>query len=237
MEDECAKRINEICAVGRTFTVDEAESTVEFIYDCCRIDLHDRFHNLFFYEVSPLVSIARYVSADISGLEFTGERSRFDGLIRFNNEKESQKIELTAAIDGRNDALQMELLERQGHAPAFRKIQATGNKRNREFPAEANQSVARRAIDYDRFTLLPLLQSALEKKIQKARANHDYCDAWLGIVFDDYCCPDVEAKPMRFDPLGRHILRNGSRAHAPFSRVFLVGVSRKYLFDSKSLLG
>ena len=63
---------------------------------------------------------------------FSGANSRFDGLILFDKGRK-QRVELTAAIDGHDEAVRMELLAKRGDAPAFQKIEASGSKRNRTF--------------------------------------------------------------------------------------------------------
>ena len=200
------------------------------IHDAFRIDTDDRFHNTFFYEICPLLVIAEHVADENALISFTGTQSQFDGLIVFGDPRRAQRIELTAAIDGWNAALQMELLAKQGHAPAFQKIQATGTRRNRLFGH--NQTEAIRSEDYDRGTLLPLLEKALTHKANKTRTNHQYVGAWLGIVFDDWICPLADRKKGRFDPICRDVLGGRAELYSPFDRVFFVGVSRRYLFDS-----
>ena len=87
--------------------------------------------------------------------------------------------------------------------------------------------------EYDRGTLLPLLEKALAHKINRARVNQFYSGAWLGVVFDDWVCPFGRSeKKMRFDPLCRRLLGDDRDRYAPFARIFVVGVSRQYLFDS-----
>jgi hypothetical protein len=125
----------------------------------------------------------------------------------------------------------MELLAKRGDAPAFQKIEASGSNRNRTFgPNEADGIWM---AEYDLGTLLPLLEKALARKIDRARANQFYSGAWLGMVFDDWVCPlgKIEKK-MRFDPLCRRLLGDNPDRYAPFSRVFILGISREYLFDS-----
>lgn len=223
---------------GNEFTVAGAKEIVNELYDHYRIDTKDPFHNFFFYEMCPLVLIAEHVDSKKARLVFMGALSRFDGLIILGDERKTQKVELTAAIDGHNDSLQMELLGERGQTPAFQKIQATGTKRNREFGK--NELTAIRSEQYIQETLFPLLENALALKKEKAKKNQYYTGAWLGIVFDDRIIPLFENKNMplferkkeRFDPVCRQVLGNNPGRHIPFSRVFCVGLSRQYLFDS-----
>lgn len=215
---------------GREFTVAEAEAIVNYIHDNCCIDTENRFHNIFFYEICPLLLIAEHVGGEAVRVVFPGANSRFDGLLLFNKGRK-QKVELTAAIHGHDDALRMELLAKRGHAPAFQKIEASGSKRNRTFGPNETDGIC--MVDYDCGTLLPLLEKALARKIDRARTNQFYSGAWLGVVFDDWVCPfGTIEKKIRFDPLCRRSLGDDRDRYAPFSRVFIVGVSRRYLFDS-----
>jgi hypothetical protein len=233
MSNECTGQSSELFNPGREFTIAEAKAIVSHVYDNCRIDTEDRFHNTFFHEICPLLLIAEHMGGEAARIVFVGSNLRFDGLLLFNEGRE-QKVELTAAIDGYHDALRMELLAKRGHAPAFQKIQASGTKGNRIFGP--NETDGGRSDGYDQGTLLPLLENALALKIGKAPGNEFYSDAWLGVVFDDWVCPlGSTTKKKRFDPLCRRLLGNGPDRYAPFSRVFIIGISRQYLFDSREM--
>lgn len=233
MPNECTGQKNELLQPGRKFTTSEARALVNHIYDHCCIDTQDRFHNTFFHEICPLLLIAENVGGDATRVVFSGADSGFDGLLLLENGRK-QKIELTAAIDGQDEALRMELLAKRGDAPAFQKIQASGTKKNRTFGP--NETDGGRRNEHDHGTLLPLLQKALALKIDKARTNQHYSGAWLGVVFDDWACPlERSKKKSRFDPLCRRLLSGGPDCYAPFSRVFIIGISRQYLFESSEM--
>jgi hypothetical protein len=230
MLNECADLKNALLSPGKEFTTAQAKDIVNDICDHCQIDTNDRFHNTFFHEICPLLLIAEHVGGEETSMIFSGASSRFDGLIFFNKRRR-QKVELTAAIDGHHDALRMELLAERGYAPAFQKIQASGTRRNRTFGP--NETEGGCTDEYDHGTLLPLLGNALTRKVEKSRKNRFYFGAWLGAVFDDWICPlGKTKKKKRFDPLCRRLLSDGSDRYAPFSRVFIIGISRQYLFDS-----
>lgn len=212
------------------FTLAEANELVSSIYDeRFIIETKDRFHGQFFHEICPLLTFANQLGDEVTHIQFTGAHSRFDGILILKD-GEKQTVEMTAAIDGRNDALQMELLSKRRHAPAFQKIEATGTKRNREFGK--NELKTFKSDDYDRKTLLPLLNEAFYKKCSKANSNPGYSGAWLGIVFDDYIQSIEDRKKLRFDPLCRTVLDTNALHLCPFRRVFFVGVSRQYVYDS-----
>ena len=179
MSNECIDQQNYLLKAGREFTVAEAKTIVNSIYDNCCIDTESRFHNSFFHEICPLLLIAEHIADEAVRIVFSEANSRFDGLILFN-EGRKQRVELTAAIDGHDEALRMELLEKRGHAPAFQKIAARGSRRNRTFGPNETDGI--RMAEYDRGTLLPLLEKALAQKVNRARANQLYSGAWLGVV-------------------------------------------------------
>ncbi|MBT3396429.1 MAG: hypothetical protein HN423_04535 [Alphaproteobacteria bacterium] len=138
------------------------------------------------------------------------------------------------AIDGRNDALQMELMKKRGDAPGFQKIQSSGTKKNRKFGANESRMVS--SDNHDR-TTFSLLEDALNLKLWKANTNENYRGAWLGIIFDDWFCPSVDRKKKRFDPICDRVLEGVAGGDGPFSRVFFIGVSRQYIFDSSETMG
>jgi hypothetical protein len=217
---------------GQEFTIEEAREVVDDLYEHCCIDVQDRFHNLFFHEICPLLLIAEQVADEMTRIVFTVENAQFDGAIILGDERRTQKVEMTAAIDGHQDALRMELLAARGRAPAFQRIRASGTKKNRIFDEDENLNEAIVSQEYDQGTLLPLLADAVKLKVEKAQTNLNYNDAWLGIVFDDWNMPLSHKKKGRFDPVCEQVLAGESGRYHPFSRVFFVGLSRKYVFDS-----
>ena len=86
--------------------------------------------------------------------------------------------------------------------------------------------------EYDRETLLPLMETALRRKIEKAQANVNYNNYIAGIVLDDWIMPLDDKKKRRFDPVCEQILAGKSGQYHPFSRVLFIGISQKYIFDS-----
>lgn len=225
-------RLKRLLQSGQELNIEEAREVVNHLYEHCRIDTRDRFHNVFFHEVCPLLLIAEHVGDSMTRIVFTGGDTRFDGIIILEEYCTVQKVEFTAAIDGYQDALRMELLAARGHAPAFRKIRASGTKGHRTFHEDGNADDAFEWAQRDQEMLRVLFDKALKLKVEKARTNPNYDGAWLGIVFDDWIMPPNDRKKGCFDPLCRRVLAAGARQYHPFSRVFFVGISRKYIFDS-----
>ena len=213
---------------GKFAELNQIVSVIDHIYSSVEIDIAERFHNFFFYEACPLVSIAEKLNGSIDGIAFTGQKERYDGLFLIDGQP--QKIECVAAIDGQNEALIMEHLQLYGRAPANLKIHGTGSKNKRKI--DEHSAVARNREDYLENELRPLMEQALQSKIQKSQTNPDYCKAWLSIVFDDWLVPVEEKKKQNFDPLCEKILKTNPTGHQPFERVFFVGISRQYIFDS-----
>ena len=213
---------------GKFAELDQIVSVIDHIYNNVEIDMAERFHNFFFYEACPLVAIAEKLNGSIDGIAFTGQKERYDGLFLIDGK--SQKIECVAAIDGQNEALIMEHLQFYGRAPANLKIHATGTKNNRKM--DKHSAVARDREEYLENDLRPLMEQALRSKIQKSQTNPDYCKAWLSIVFDDWVVPTAEKKKQTFDPLCEDVLKLDPTGYEPFERIFFVGMSRQYIFDS-----
>jgi Transposase, Mutator family len=219
---------------GEEFTLEEAAQVVNHLYEHNCIDTQHRFHNLFFHEICPLLLIAERVGDKTTRIIFAVENDRFDGVIILGDARRTQQVEMTAAIDGYQDALRMELLAARGRAPAFQEIRASGTKKNQNFDEDEDLREAIVSEEYDQKTLRPLLEKALKLKVEKAKTNVNYRGAWLGIVFDDRIAPLNHKKKRRFDPVCEQVLAGESGQYHPFSRVFFVGISRKYLFDSRN---
>jgi hypothetical protein len=114
---------NELLKRNSEFTIAEAKENVNHVLSDHKktIDTQDRFHNTFFHEICPLLLIAEHIMDEVTRIVFMGDNSRFDGLLLLGEARSKQKIEMTAAIDGRNDALQMELQKERKHVPLFQK--------------------------------------------------------------------------------------------------------------------
>ena len=213
---------------GRWFPFNEAQRLAEDVLGHCCIDTADRRHNQFFYEICPVILIAGQLGDAGSELRFCGKNSRFDA--EYRNQTSVTKVEMVAAINGWNDALQMELLDKCRSAPAFQRIVANGLKDRRVFSDNVTEAIE--FTEYADKTLRPLVSRALEKKKTIASKNNSYLGAVLGIVFDDYIKPVDSKKKGAFDPIFRQEFGSNPANWKPFSRVFVVGVSGRYLFDA-----
>jgi hypothetical protein len=212
---------------GREFTIEEAREAANQLYEHGRIDIRDPFHKTFFEEIFPLFLIAEYVANKMTKVAFKGKDHPYDGEIIFGDQQ-PQKVELTAAIDGHQEDLRMELLEERKRAPAFQKIQYNGTRKRRAFSDNELEAICPK--QYAWTTLRCLLEKALRAKIERAPRNQHYNGAWLGIVFDDWL---LTGEKEHFNPVCESVLN--CAGHCPFVRMFFVGFSGKYLFDSDQL--
>ena len=181
----------------------------------------------------PLVAIARFVGQKVaSRISFTAIDEGVDG--RFVSDSgDERRVEMTAAINGMDEVLRMEMLEHRGEAPAFGAIRASGRKHKRVF--DRNQSYGGRVDKHDYGYILPLLRQRLRAKVAGAAKREAYRGAWLGIVFDDNAALQSK-RQSRFDPLCEQLFTRGNGI-AAFDRAFCVGITGTYIFDSETLTG
>lgn len=212
-----------------SYTIAEAKKYVADVLACEREEADPTFEKRFFHEFIPLVTIAAHIDDTNCLISFAGSSDKIDGCLDFGCAQ--QLVELTAAVDGHNDALRMELHKKRGWAPATGKIQATGSKRDREFGANL---ISFRSSGTYNGELLRLMRTALEKKKERAPSRPDYHGAWLGIVIENYP-PGAYQKKHCFDPLCVQLL-SGPGGYAPFTRAFVVSAVGDYLFDSASII-
>ena len=118
---------------GHEFTIEEAREAVNQPNEPGRIDTRDAFHKTFF----PLLLIAEHVANRMTKIVFTGKYRRYDGEIVFEDERR-QKVELTVATDGHQEAIRMELKAKNGRAPPVQHIKYGGKKNSRIFHDDKN---------------------------------------------------------------------------------------------------
>jgi hypothetical protein len=159
---------------------------------------------------------------------FTASGPGVDATLMSGASTPPRMVELTAAIDGQQEALRMEHLKKYGHAPVTGRIKATGIRNRKDRHIEHTEADWQCADQYNS-ELSDLMKRALLAKQQKARKRPHYQDAWLGIAIPNY--PPTEYKKARLDPLCAGFLRDPA-GFAPFSRVFIVSTVGDYVFDS-----
>lgn len=211
---------------GFAYETNELKAIVDKIYNDRNhpIEPRDRFHNFFFYEVCPALKIVETEFGPESSLLFHEHSWPFDVSVWPDQDQPEIKMEMTAAIDGANEALRMELMCRRGHAPAIGKIDAQGTKQNREFGR--NEPPASLAKQNDRENMI-LVAEAIQRKVEKSNKNESYRGAWLGVTLDDWLCVLQGSIHNRFDVMVTEFLQHTPIHYPNFARVYLVGVSRQ----------
>ena len=181
-----------------------------------------RDHKRFFYELCPLVTLAGHVGDDDTRIALSPQGTRFDGRIIFSDGRE-QIVEMTAAIDGHNDALVRRICAEYHSAPLY---QATDYLKDILDGRRPNEGAAI-CMDVRDEILLGFMKERLRDKKELAKSNQHYASAWLGIVFDEW---PVGLDHERWDRLATELL-SANDIH-PFERAFCVGIHGSYIFDS-----
>lgn len=219
----------EILKGTRSSTLAQAKQYIDAVLAFQSKEPDAVFHKRFFHEFIPLTTIAEHVGDTETKVCFSGAGHGIDGCLTLNHGQSIRRVELTAATDGHNEALRMELLAECGYAPATGKIPHTGNKNrdDREFgPSEVMEGRSDLKADQ----VLSLVAKALADKQKKALTRPHYADAWLGISIENYP-PGGALKRKHYDHLFSRLLSN-RESFRPFSRVFVVSTVGDYLFDS-----
>lgn len=211
------------------FTIQEA---CQYIHDvvAVRATMGDKpFQKRFFEEFWPLVTIAKFAGSQDTRIEYPGPNEAIDATLIFGGIR--QMVELTAAIDGQQEALRDEHLKLYRRAPVTAKIKATGKRNTKDrviedTPAEVWSS------EQQQIDALARMTEALLRKTAKASSRPLYRGAWLGIVIPNF--PPTDHKSARYNGPSTCLLKEPT-AHAPFSRVFVVSTVGDYIFDSDSL--
>ncbi len=192
-----------------------------------------REHKFFFEEFQPAAAVALYLG-DIDSLQFGGPREGIDCLL--TGRSKTVRMEISAAVDGYKDSLQWEHLQEYGSVSVYDRVDFRGSKQQRKLVEQGEGE----AYDWE-IGLAPELQklmiSTISKKIQKAKSRPLYHDALLLIVIDDHKYAFLnENKLAKLDPLCRCTLAFQEGIDI-FSRVLIIGISCKYIFDSKYMRG
>ncbi|MEK9138619.1 MAG: hypothetical protein AAB393_15965 [Bacteroidota bacterium] len=219
-----------LLASATSFTMHEAKQYIDDVLKTGAADDDKRFHKRFSEEFWPLVTVADSLADTRILVEFAGSGSSIDATLVFDSDRLPQQIELTAAIDGHQEALQDEHMEIYGSAPLTVKIAATKNKNSKQQRIEETMPDWQSADDFNN-ELLSRVKSVVAEKCAKAVSRAYYKGAWLGVVIPNF--PPKERKK-RFTPMFTDFLSNSS-VYEPFSRVFVVSTVGDYFFDTESL--
>ncbi len=198
-------------------------------------ELIDASYKYLFHEIIPIVSAMKYLGYTAGKMEFTGHDCQIDGKFHLPNGQQ-QNIEVTTAINPGDKNKRRKFYLQYGYEPIPNQRAKTRPLKELPCDLEENSSSSIKARYFDDKVLFPTMEKALCDKVQKANKNKMYHGAWLILVIDDFICPpsiDAEARGRRFDPLCQRLLTNKDQ-WAPFFRVFVIGISGTYIFDSKT---
>ena len=194
---------------SRSFSVKEAARLLYSAIEPAEIDYNNWAHKHYFYEMRPLLWLAENLN-HVDRIKFMGGLARYDGGIRFAGEKYFQKIEFTRAVDIDIQITKSTLI-RWG------------------FSFDASQVVSHDEILNN---VTGLWDAAFRKKFEKNAKTLQYQGVWLAIVFDDDGLRYPDDKKA-LDILSLHFYRRHIRhVNRVFRRLFIIGLSSEYIFDS-----
>ncbi len=202
---------------GKTQSVSSAKQTVDGILND-KVLLDAPHHSSFFYELRPIIKVARHVAAE--KFCFSGHRSdcSYDGEIYLNGKK--IRVECTRSDAGHHEALEREHRQKFGRAPALQKVEASGSKHKREIQEQQSEFI-------DRSEIFKRVEQELTDAFQK-KMKDKYQGYWLIITFSDIINPKKE-----YDTSCILFWEKTKHCNSTFDRVFIIGNSMEYLWDSK----
>ena len=168
----------------------------------------------FFEEIAPITHLANHLKCTL--IRFTNdaiEHNSFDAIIKYDDGNE-QKVECTCAINGFEDALIDEYLDKYHEVSLNQEITYEGAKQNRKLYKQPAR-VTFRPVG-ERFNkIISLINDAVKKKISKSK--DDYVGAILLIVVDTSGTSITRLN----DFLSNHYSKNKINKF-PFNRIFLI---------------
>lgn len=202
-------------------------------------ELIDTYYKHLFHEIIPIISVMKHLGYDAEKIEFTGRNSQaqIDGILHLPDGRQ-QNIEVRTAINPEDESKSRRHYLQYGYEPIPNQRAKTRPLEDLSCELEKNPSLISAKGHDDEF-LFPTIQKSLCDKVQKSDKNKSYHGAWLILVIDDHIPPpsiDAATRLRRFDPLCQRLLASEDQWR-PFSRVFVVGISGTYLFDSEARQG
>jgi hypothetical protein len=201
------------------YKLNEAKTVLE---SCPNLKYGDRDHKIYFYEMWPLIRVVEFLNVNgenIDLLKFSDGERNDDGLVILNNKE--REIQFVQAIDGQQERIRMEHLEKYGRAPGVQDMEWKGNKNKRILVNQDTNALETKAILR---SLSNLIDVAIRGKIKL-----QYKGMWLGVVFDDYTPPLSEkTEPLYKEICERVLDKHVERIKKIYSRVFFIGTSGAY---------
>ena len=214
------KIIDEVLDEEMKHTVPEARKLLYFMIDPDQIKRSSETYKHLFFEMYPLLYVAERLE-NVKWIKFSGAHKKYDGIIKFQDNPSQQRIEFVRALDIEQEIIKNQL-EKMLNTPSGLKVE------------EGNSFVYNKKQQFKIMkTMKWLWRKAYTKKLAKNNKTGQYEGVWLGIVFDDTMLPPSSYG--RIEKRAKNIWRKyGKRAVNPFQRVFLIGLSGKFIFDTQS---
>jgi len=185
-------------------------------------------HKRFFYEIMPIYTLLERLFSDqrLFEIRFTAAEEECGYDAELHMDKDIIKIECVRAVDGHNEGLQLEHMEKYGRAPASQDIIASGTKNNREMDEQqavcVNAEVTNNKIEN-------LIIDAFQHK-QKDK----YRGYWLIITFNDWMNLSFKRQKL-LDSTFSNMLESNNLNHNIFERIIIIGDSQKFLWNSRNV--
>jgi len=194
------------------YTLGDAKEALE---GCPKVNFGEPYHDIYFYEMWPLVKILEYLtnsSNNAEKLRFSDGKRSDDGIISFNGRE--QEFQFVLALDGYQESIRIEHRDRYGRAPGIQELTWEGNQYNRILPNQDTKS-------FEPNEILSILKSkindAIEIKIKPWNKG-----MWLGVVFDDLL-PASEETTNNYREVCDHVLQTyGEDLKEIYPKVFFV---------------
>lgn len=168
----------------------------------------------FFEEIAPITHLANHLKC--TSIRFTNdaiEHHSFDAIIKYNDTNE-KKVECTCAINGFEDALIDEYLDKYHEVSLNQEITYEGTKQNRKLHKQPARVMFKPTEErYNK--IISLINNAVKKKILKSK--DDYVGAILLVVVDTSGGSITRLN----DFLSNHYSKNKINKF-PFNRIFLI---------------
>jgi hypothetical protein len=202
------------------YSLNEAKRALE---NAPQLEYRDRDHNLYFYEMWPLVRIAEYInksSNDISQLKFSDGKRNDDGIVVLNGRE--QEIQFVLSMNGQQERVRMEHLKKYGRAPAVQDMKWQGNKNNRDLPEQDTNA-------FEANDILEKICSLIDDAV-RGKIKSQYTGMWLGVVFEDYIPPLNEKTNQLYMKICERVIeKQVDQIKTIYSKVFFVGTSGNFI--------
>ncbi len=211
--------IGSILSSGMKYSISEARKLLYFMVNPEDIRKSSEYHKFLFFEMYPLLYVSEFLPK-VKWIRFSGTKKRYDGEIKIKKGLPPQKIEFVRAVDSDAEAL-LSQVERLRHIFPDFALETEAIDDNID-----NKELFKKLKD-----LKWLWRKALRLKATKNLKTKQYNGVWLGIVFDDSSFSLLAHKKLR-KRVKKICLKHKNLINRSFHRVFFIGLSGKFIFDS-----